>query len=117
VGIVCDAVDAAVAARLVELGVEAHLGEQILNEGFELLGGELKQVGPLVDIRNDIDRIDGARVGHAVGHHWLDGDQLVGMWREMSAKKYLRRHSTGLNRGSSMTSGANFSPVARKVMR
>lgn len=36
---------------------------------------------------------------------------------EMSAKKYLRTHSTGLNFGSSRTSVVNFSRVARKVIR
>ena len=36
---------------------------------------------------------------------------------EMSAKKYLRTHSTGLNFGSSRISGMNCCRVARRVIR
>ena len=47
---------------------------------LELLGAEFEQVGPLIDVGDDIDRVDDAWVGHAVGHDRFDGNQLVGVW-------------------------------------
>ena len=44
VRVVGDAVDASVAGGPGQLGVEAHLGEQVLDEFLELIGTELEQV-------------------------------------------------------------------------
>jgi hypothetical protein len=79
VGIISDAVDTAVAAGLIQLGIKAHLGEQVLDEGLELLRGEFQEIGTLVDVGDDIDRIDDPRVGHAERHDWFDGDQFIGV--------------------------------------
>lgn len=76
-GVICDAVDAAIATGLVELGVEARFGEQVLNEGLEFFRGELQKIGPLVDVGEDVDRVNDARIGHAVRHDRLDGDEFV----------------------------------------
>jgi hypothetical protein len=81
--VVGDAVDATVTTGPVKLGIEAHLGEQVLDEGLEFLGAELKQVGSFVNVGDNVDRIDDARVGHAVRHDRLDGDQLVWMRRNI----------------------------------
>lgn len=77
--IVGNAVHSPIAAGLIELGVEAHLGEQVLDEGFELLGVKVEQVGAFVDVGDDVHGIDNAGVGHAERHDRLDGDQFVRM--------------------------------------
>ena len=83
VWVVGDAVDASVTGCLVELGVIAHGGEQVLDELLELLGAEFEEVGPPVEVGDDIDRVDDARVRHAVGHDGLDGYQLVWVLRDV----------------------------------
>src|SRR5690349_1722494 len=59
-----DAVDAAVARGPCLFGVEAHSGERILYQGFELGRAEFEQVWPLVEVGQNVGLLDEALVDH-----------------------------------------------------
>ncbi len=50
---------------------------------LKLLGAEFEQVGPFVQVGDDVDWVDDARVGHAVGHDRLDRNQFVWVRRDV----------------------------------
>jgi len=63
-GVHGDAVHAAVAGGPGLAGVQAHAGEQVLNQAFELGRAHGQQVGALVQAADDVGFLDEAGVGH-----------------------------------------------------
>lgn len=85
-GIDGDAVDAAVAGCAGLAGVQAHAGEQVLDQAFELGGAHGEQVGALVQAADDVGLLDEAGVGHVELEDWSDGGEFFGFARDPGAE-------------------------------
>src|SRR5262249_59559839 len=70
------AVDTAISRCLGLPGFQAHLGEQVRDQGFELARLELHQVRPLVQSREDVGLLDEPGVDHVELQDWADGCQF-----------------------------------------
>ena len=108
-----DAVDAAVAGGPGLAGVQAHTGEQVLDQPLELGRSHREQVGALVQAAYDVALLDEPRVGHVEFEDRADRGELIGFagtpaprWRRQAAGSTRRRSSS-----------AKVSRVVRRVSR